>query len=117
MRSIAFFNNKGGVGKTTLLCNLAGYLSRRYKKKILVIDADPQCNTTSYVLEEDSFYSFYFETEGFTISSLIPSLEDGEGFVTSFDPIETKYFGFDIIPGNPTFAASEDFLANEWERF
>lgn len=115
MRSIAFFNNKGGVGKTTLLCNLAGYLSRRCGKKILVIDADPQCNTTSYVLEEDSFYSFYFETEGFTISSLIPPLEDGEGFVTSFDPIETKYFGFDIIPGNPTFAASEDFLANEWK--
>ena len=52
MKSIAFFNNKGGVGKTTLLCNLAGYLSRRCEKKVLVIDADPQCNTTSYVLEE-----------------------------------------------------------------
>ena len=51
MKSIAFFNNKGGVGKTTLLCNLAGYLSIKCRKKILVIDADPQCNTTSYVLE------------------------------------------------------------------
>ena len=61
MESIAFFNNKGGVGKTTLLCNLAGYLSRKCGKKILVIDADPQCNTTSYVLEEDNFYSFYFD--------------------------------------------------------
>ena len=74
MESIAFFNNKGGVGKTTLLCNLAGYLSRKCGKKILVIDADPQCNTTSYVLEEDNFYSFYFDAKGFTISSLIPPL-------------------------------------------
>lgn len=115
MKSIAFFNNKGGVGKTTLLCNLAGFLSRKCEKKVLVIDADPQCNTTSYVLEEDSFYSFYFEDKGFSISSLIPTLEDGEGFVKEFTAKQTDYFGFDIIPGNPTFAISEDFLANEWK--
>ena len=115
MESIAFFNNKGGVGKTTLLCNLAGYLSRRCGKKVLVIDADPQCNTTSYVLEEDSFYTFYFEDNGFSVASLIPPLEDGEGFVKKFTVKQTEFFGFDIIPGNPTFAASEDFLANEWK--
>ena len=115
MYSIAFFNNKGGVGKTTLLCNLAGYLSNKCKKRVLVIDADPQCNTTSYVLEEDSFYSFYFEDKGFSVSSLIPSLEDGEGFVKDYCVKKTEYFGFDILPGNPTFASSEDFLANEWK--
>ncbi len=115
MKSIAFFNNKGGVGKTTLLCNLAGYLSKKCGNKVLVIDADPQCNTTSYVLEEDSFYSFYFEDNGFSVSSLIPPLEDGEGFVKEYKVVKTDFFGFDIIPGNPIFAASEDFLANEWK--
>lgn len=115
MKSVAFFNNKGGVGKTTLLCNLAGYIARKEKKKVLVIDADPQCNTTSYVLEDNNFYSYYFEKGGFTISSLIPPLEDGEGFIREYQAISTAYFGFDIIPGNPTFAASEDFLANEWK--
>jgi len=115
MKSIAFFNNKGGVGKTTLLCNLAGYLSIKLEEKVLVIDADPQCNTTSYVLPEDSFYSFYFKDNGFSVASLIPSLEDGEGFVKNFKVKRTDCFGFDIIPGNPTFAASEDFLANEWK--
>lgn len=93
MKSIAFFNNKGGVGKTTLLCNLAGYLSRRCEKKVLVIDADPQCNTTSYVLEEDSFYTFYFEDNGFSVASLIPPLEDGEGFVKSITVKQTEFFG------------------------
>lgn len=115
MKSIAFFNNKGGVGKTTLLCNLAGYISNRCRKKVLVIDADPQCNTTSYVLEEENFYTFYFEDKEFTIASMIPPLEDGEGFVKEFSALTTTFFGFDIIPGNPTFAASEDFLANEWK--
>ena len=114
MKSIAFFNNKGGVGKTTLLCNLAGYLSRKAGKSVLVVDADPQCNTTSYVLEEDSFYSFYFEDNGFSVASLIPPLEDGEGFVESLSVKKTIFFGFDIIPGSPVFAVSEDFLANEW---
>ena len=115
MKSIAFFNNKGGVGKTTLLCNLAGYLSIKCKKRVLVIDADPQCNTTSYVLEENNFYSFYLNEEVFTVSSLVPPLEDGEGFVKEFKIEKTDFFGFDIIPGNPTFAVSEDFLANEWK--
>ena len=52
MESIAMFNNKGGVGKTTLLCNLAAYLCKARQKKVLVIDADPQCNSTTYALEE-----------------------------------------------------------------
>ncbi|MCR4673620.1 MAG: ParA family protein [Lachnospiraceae bacterium] len=114
MKSIAFFNNKGGVGKTTLICNLAAYFARKRNKKVLVIDADPQCNTTSYTLDEDSFYSYYLEGDNFTISSLIPSLQDGEGFIKDYETVKTDYFGFDMIPGNPTFAACEDFLANEW---
>ncbi len=56
MESIAMFNNKGGVGKTTLLCNLAAYLCKARQKKVLVIDADPQCNSTTYALDEDEFY-------------------------------------------------------------
>ncbi|QYM99285.1 AAA family ATPase [Pseudomonas protegens] len=33
MKSIAFFNNKGGVGKTTLLCNLAAHFALKDQKK------------------------------------------------------------------------------------
>lgn len=58
MESIVFFNNKGGVGKTTLLCNVGAYLSLEMQKKVLVIDADPQCNTTSYCLGEKSLKPF-----------------------------------------------------------
>lgn len=113
MKSISIFNNKGGVGKTTLLCNLAAYLCSQ-GKKILVIDADPQCNTTTYVLDEDKFYEVYYDPKCFTIADIIPPLEDGAGYLTEYKVTKSKYFDFDVIPGNPQFAASEDFLASEW---
>ena len=43
------FNKKGGVGKSTITCNLAAVSAKR-GKRTLVIDLDPQCNSTQYLL-------------------------------------------------------------------
>ncbi|MBE4971701.1 ParA family protein, partial [Enterobacter cloacae complex sp. P11RS] len=45
MKSVAMFNNKGGVGKSTLTCNLASFIATKFNKRVLVVDCDPQCNT------------------------------------------------------------------------
>jgi hypothetical protein len=51
---ISIFNNKGGVGKTTLLWNLSDALARK-NKKVLMIDFDPQCNLSIAVLGQEAF--------------------------------------------------------------
>jgi len=51
---ISIFNNKGGVGKTSLCWNIADSLGRK-EKKVLLIDFDPQCNLSIAVLGDDTF--------------------------------------------------------------
>lgn len=53
MTTRVVFNQKGGVGKTTLLCNLAAIAAARSNKKTLVIDLDAQCNASQYLLSSD----------------------------------------------------------------
>lgn len=50
---IAFMNNKGGVGKTTLTVNLGATLTKvpNDKSRVLIIDMDPQGNASSYLLK------------------------------------------------------------------
>ncbi|WP_130819319.1 ParA family protein [Anaerococcus vaginimassiliensis] len=67
MKKISIFNQKGGVGKTTSVVNIAVALAR-LEKKVLVIDMDPQANTTTGLgvdkyTEEDSIYGLFYELD------------------------------------------------------
>ncbi|MGZ0051499.1 ParA family protein [Brevibacillus gelatini] len=115
MQAIAMFNNKGGVGKTTLVCNLVSYLSLKMGKKILVIDADPQCNTTINILPEDQFEKFYYQKEGFTIYDILRPLHRGQGYSEKINFYHVENFGVDFLIGDPRLSLMEDLLSNDWK--
>ena len=113
MKSISVFNNKGGVGKTTLLCNIAAYYSLMCDKRVLVIDADPQCNATTYLLDDDKIEKVYSNETNKTLYDYIEPYQSGEELIDI--PIQkSSGFGVDLVVGDTRLALMEDFLSGEW---
>ncbi|WP_425539100.1 ParA family protein [Microaceticoccus formicicus] len=91
---ICVFNQKGGVGKTTTVVNLAAALGN-LKKKVLVTDVDPQANATSGL-------GINKEELEHTIYELLISTEDSREFI-----LETSSKNVGILPSTPDLAGLE----------
>lgn len=59
-KRLVFFNHKGGVSKTTSAYNIAWMMAQKHK--VLLVDADPQCNLTALILRDD-FDQYYFDAK------------------------------------------------------
>lgn len=116
MKSIAIFNNKGGVGKTTLLANIASYLCKKRNKRVLLVDADPQCNASIYTMDERFVETLYSKTNPSTIYELIKPIRRGDQY-TEWSQLKINHsdgFGLDILMGDTRMANVEDFLGKAW---
>jgi chromosome partitioning protein len=103
MKILAITNQKGGVGKTTTCVNLAASLAAT-KRRVLLIDLDPQGNATmgSGVIKDEVPVSMYDVLLG----------DKTLGEVT----IKVKQAGFDLAPANRELAGAEVELVNEFAR-
>lgn len=91
---LAVANQKGGVGKSTTVVNLAAYLGSR-EKRVLCIDIDPQGNTTT---------GFGIQKKGLTASSY--DVLTGKARIQEAI-IETEFPGVSVVPAVSDLAGSE----------
>lgn len=100
MKTLAFFNNKGGVGKTTLLYHLA-WMFADMGKRVLVADFDPQANLTSMFLAESELEKIWdpdHESDKSVMAPLEPIIR-GLGDIGN-TPLQDIEPNIRLIPGD-----------------
>lgn len=116
MKSIVLFNNKGGVGKTTLTFNIAHMMARQ-GWRVAVLDYDPQCNLSAIFLDEDELVSRWQapDAEGATVAACLEPVRRGKGDVVSPKMIDIAP-GLWLLPGHLSLSRFEQTLAENWPR-
>ena len=138
MKVLSVFNNKGGVGKTTLTYHI-GHALADLGHKVLMIDADPQCNLTIYAIEEEIIHDIWekedkiidegIESQKKKLSQdefkeinsnprslhyLVKPTEEGTGELEQLPPPYRLTPSLDIIPGRLTLHLFEEKIASRW---
>jgi len=136
MKTITIFNNKGGVGKTTLSYHTAHALGEM-GHKTLIMDLDPQCNVTILAIEEEKLHEIWEKEDPFisdyklvrdnmpeieyaslfeetrSVHFLLKPAQDGVDSNNLSKPYELAS-NVDIIPGRLTMHLFEDKISNVW---
>lgn len=112
---ITFFNNKGGVGKTSLVYHLAWMLSE-LDHRVLACDLDPQANLTSMFLSEIQLERIYGVNGNAACAATVfdcvePLMEVGDLEIPEPQEISPT---LRLIPGDLALAGFEDTLSAEW---
>jgi len=115
MKKIIFFNNKGGVGKTTLVYHFT-YMLAELGHRCLAVDLDPQANLSSMFLSDEQLEQIYQQDANReTIVSGIKPLDRGLGDIA---PVKVHSITGEIglIAGDLDLSLFEDKLSANWSK-
>ncbi|MCC5847047.1 MAG: ParA family protein [Verrucomicrobia bacterium] len=114
MKTIAFFNNKGGVGKTTLVYHLA-WMFAGMGRRVLVADLDPQANLTSMFLAESELEKLWDpdREEHPSIMAPLSPMTRGLGDIGE-TPTQRITNAIWLIPGDLALSNFESNLSEAW---
>ena len=115
---LTFFNNKGGVGKTSLVYHLAWMLSD-IGYRVLACDLDPQANLTAAFLDEDQLEKLWDEDNEASAKTILQCVRPLTKVGDIKDPTlveitSTLISRLCLIPGDLALAGFEDTLSSEW---
>ncbi len=132
MKIISVFNNKGGVGKSTLTYHLGNTLAD-LGHKVLMIDLDPQCNLTICAMMEETLHQIWADEDNYiddfesafshnpniinsprSIHFILKPAEDGISEPTNLPPPLTLGANIDLLPGRLSLHKYENKIAERW---
>lgn len=112
---IAFFNNKGGVGKTSLVYHCAFMLAEQ-EFRVLAVDLDPQSNLSIMALDEERLEALWPDGDHpETLHGAVAPLFGGTGDIrpAHIEPLGTR---LGLLVGDLALSRIEDDLSTEWPR-
>lgn len=115
---VAFFNNKGGVGKTSLVYHVAWMMAEQ-GRQVVAADLDPQANLTASFLDEEQLESLWpMQQDGHggsrrTIFGSLAPLIRGVGDIAEPPLIEVGD-RLSLLPGDLNLSSFEDDLSSQW---
>lgn len=132
MKIISVFNNKGGVGKSTLTYHLGNTLAE-LGHKVLMIDLDPQCNLTICAMMEEELHRIWEQEDNFiddyerafgqnpeiinsprSIHFILKPAEDGISEPQNIPPPYIIGNNIDLLPGRLSLHKYENKIAERW---
>lgn len=114
MKTIALFNNKGGVGKTSIAYHL-GFMFAELGHRVLFADLDPQANLTSMCLTEERLEQVWMLKPRPTIYGAIERLRRGVSDIERIAP-ESVSGHVSLVTGDLQLSEIEDDLSQLWPK-
>ena len=109
---LTFFNNKGGVGKTSLVYHVSSMLAEM-GHRTLVADLDPQANLTASFIDEGAIESLWDQpgAAGTIYQCVRPLTQVGDLQTPSLQMVAERLW---MLPGDLALSSFEDHLSAEW---